>query len=570
VGWKIYIIARCDITRGIRIDSLAVLAKKGVQYMKRTFSCIVLAFFLLFSAKAFADASVTDSITITVDGRSLTLDQPPVVENGLLLVPLRDIYEALGAELDWDQATGTITATSGADVVIMQIGNHIMTKNGSDATLNVPPRIVNSRTLVPLRAVTGVFDVKVVWDGEHRNAAIINNDETSDRFSFGMQAHVFHPETVDQFVPVFAVQLARYNQIAHSLWPNNTLVDQSVVLEDVDTSRFWYIAPDGATKVLSEEEIEDMGISRRYSSDDFSFFEGGMYITISEQSVRDKLGADKLHVGAYDSILWLTHEGFHKFQSDEWISPESEDIPNRERDEFFANIDARAKRNLLQRQIMRAVANPGDTALILDALATYEDYKIQNPDDYLLTWYFDKIEGTAKYFEVVSSLYIFYPDQVNSKEDLERAFTYLARYEDNYLSLGIVSESYNLGIFAGALLDRLVEDWKERIMRDPRLTPLEILSDHFKDETLPEPKKLTQEEIESVIGDIQEKIRFLVERQVLGLTALKQGFDYMADEDRAIMEMYLEFMLQGFEEMIKLLPEDEQRAQDDFIKAMRE
>jgi hypothetical protein len=313
-------------------------------------------------------------------------------------------------------------------------------------------------------------------------------------FIFGKKAYSFHPETVDEFVPIFAGQLARYNKAAHLLWPDNAVIDKSVILEDVDTNRFWLIIPDGTVEVLSEEDIETLGVSRRDAPDDFSFYEDGIYITISKKSIREQVGGEKLHVGAYDSILWLTHEGFHKWEQDgKWNSPKSEDIPNPGRDEFLNDISARAKRNLLQRQIMQAVAENGNTALILDALATYEDYKVQNADDYRLIPYFDRIEGTAAYFEVASSLYIFYPDQIKSEEDLERAFAYLAQYEDNYLNLGIVSESYNIGTFVGALLDRVDENWKEHIRQEPLLTPMEILALHYKDETLPEPRQLTPE-----------------------------------------------------------------------------
>jgi len=379
------------------------------------------------------------------------------------------------------------------------------------------------------------------------------------------------PETVSEFVPVFAEQMARYNQVAPLCWPGNSVVGKSVVLEDVDTNRFWFIAPDGAVTELSEEDVKQMGVSHRERPDDFSFFEGGMYITVSDQSVKDKNGWDTPHVGAYDSILWLTHEGFHKWeQNDKWNNPDLESIANSGRDEFFLDISARAKRNLLQTQLMWAAAEPGNTKLILNALATYENYKIENANDYANTLYFDRIEGTAQYFELVSSLYIFYPDQISGKKDLEQAFTSLAQYQDSYIRLGVVSESYNIGMFACVLLDRLDENWKERIMREPFVTPLEILSSHYKDKKLPEPKQLTQEEIESVTEDIREKVRFLIERQIPVLTGLKQGLDDMPEEKRIAYEMFLDEMIRKFKEMITILPEEEQKTYEDFIRAIEE
>ena len=395
--------------------------------------------------------------------------------------------------------------------------------------------------------------------------------EAATGFTFGKQAHDFHPETVDEFVPVFASQLARYSQTAPLLWPDNAVIDKTVVIEDVDTNRFWFIAADGTAAELSEDVAGQMGVSRRERPDDFSFYECGVYITVSDESVKNKFGWDKPHVGAYDSILWLTHEGFHKWeQSDKWNNPPQESIANSDRDEFFLDISARTKRNLLQKQIMQAVSEPGSTDLILDALATYENYKTQNADDYGNAVFFDRTEGTAKYYEFVSSLFIFYPEQISSKEDLDRAFTYLAQYEESYVNLGLVSESYSIGMFACVLLDRLDENWKERIMREQFTTPLEILSSHFTDKTLPEPKQLTKDEVERVTEDIRERVRFLVAKQIPVLTGIKQGLVDLPEEDRVVYKMYLNDMLRRFTDMITILPEEEQKAHEEFIRAMQE
>jgi len=384
-------------------------------------------------------------------------------------------------------------------------------------------------------------------------------------------ASAAQPGTVDEFVPVFAYEMARYNQAAPLCWPDNAVFGKSVVLEDVDTNRFWLIAPDGAVSELSEEDAGMMGVSRRDRPDDFSFYDGGMYITVSDQSVKDKYGWDKPHVGAYDSILWLTHEGFHKWEQDgKWSRPDQEADVNSDREEFLLDISARAKRGILQRQLMRAAAEPGNTGLILDALATYEDYKTQNAGDYENAMYFDRIEGTAQYFELVSSLYIFYPGGINSKADLERAFVDMAQYEDSYVRLGAVSESYNIGMFACVLPDRLDGNWKEEIMSDPCATPLEILSARYEGEMLPAPKQASQEEIDKLTEDVREKVRFLIERQTQVLTGLKMSLVDMPAEERAAYEMFFDDLLGRFQDMIVILPADEQQAQEDFITAMRQ
>ena len=70
----------------------------------------------------------------------------------------------MDAEVDWDDYTQTVTATRGDTVVIMQIGNSVITVAGNNVTLDVSPMIVNNRTLVPARAVAESFGVAVDWD----------------------------------------------------------------------------------------------------------------------------------------------------------------------------------------------------------------------------------------------------------------------------------------------------------------------------------------------------------------------------------------------------------------------
>jgi hypothetical protein len=114
------------------------------------------------------NAQESGSIRVTLDGQELVFDQAPIIENGRALVPLRAIFEALGAEINWNQETQTVTAQKGETVVIAQIGNRIMTKNGTGIILDVSPKILNSRTLVPVRAIAESFDAEAEWDDTNR------------------------------------------------------------------------------------------------------------------------------------------------------------------------------------------------------------------------------------------------------------------------------------------------------------------------------------------------------------------------------------------------------------------
>lgn len=103
-------------------------------------------------------------ITVTLDGNPIAFDVPPQLIEGRTMVPLRMIFEALGAEVSWDDATQTASGVKGDTTVKITINEKVLYKNGQAITLDVPAQLVNDRTLVPARAISESFEVKVDWD----------------------------------------------------------------------------------------------------------------------------------------------------------------------------------------------------------------------------------------------------------------------------------------------------------------------------------------------------------------------------------------------------------------------
>jgi len=107
-----------------------------------------------------------------IDGRVQAFDVPAQIMNGRTMVPLRAIFEALGATVDWNDGTRTATATKGDTVVVLTIGSVSPTVNGSVVTLDQPGVIVNASTLAPLRFVGEAFGGTVDWNEVTRTASI--------------------------------------------------------------------------------------------------------------------------------------------------------------------------------------------------------------------------------------------------------------------------------------------------------------------------------------------------------------------------------------------------------------
>jgi hypothetical protein len=112
------------------------------------------------------------AIKVVLNGKQLQFDQPPIIEQGRTLVPLRAIFEALGAKVDWENSTQTVTAVKGDISITLQIGSNTLYKNGKGIHLDVPAKIVNGRTLVPARAVAESFGAEVSWDQDTQTVTI--------------------------------------------------------------------------------------------------------------------------------------------------------------------------------------------------------------------------------------------------------------------------------------------------------------------------------------------------------------------------------------------------------------
>lgn len=103
--------------------------------------------------------------TVFYNGEKIKFDQIPVIENGRTLVPLRAIFEKIGATVEWDGNTQTVTASKGDTKISLTIDNPAASKNNETITLDVPAKIINGRTLVPVRFIADCFGVDVGWDG---------------------------------------------------------------------------------------------------------------------------------------------------------------------------------------------------------------------------------------------------------------------------------------------------------------------------------------------------------------------------------------------------------------------
>ncbi len=140
--------------------------------MKKTRGIIfIFLLILVMGVNVFAESE----IKIKYNGVFLESDTPPVIENDRVLVPLRVVSENLGAVVEWKEETKEIILTRGSETIVFQIGVPKYIKDGSEFLLDVEPKIINSRTMVPLRAAAEALGEIVNWDGGNRIVLIGEN-----------------------------------------------------------------------------------------------------------------------------------------------------------------------------------------------------------------------------------------------------------------------------------------------------------------------------------------------------------------------------------------------------------
>jgi hypothetical protein len=138
---------------------------------KKLMLLLALALIPAMQTTAFAD----NDISIIVNGESLQLDQPPIIEDGRTLVPFRAVLEKMGAHVEWDDSTQTVTCTLADKEVSLVIGSNKMQTTDGEITLDVPAKIIGSRTMVPIRAISEGLGATVDWNGEDRVVTVTSN-----------------------------------------------------------------------------------------------------------------------------------------------------------------------------------------------------------------------------------------------------------------------------------------------------------------------------------------------------------------------------------------------------------
>ncbi|PZD94710.1 hypothetical protein DNH61_17320 [Paenibacillus sambharensis] len=124
------------------------------------------------AAAAAQSVSSKSDITVYVDGKKLAFSQAPVQKKGTTLVPMRPVFNALKAQVTWEQQTKTIIASKGRTTVTLRVGSSTAVINGKSVKLSAPAEVIGGSAMVPLRFISEAFGADISWNAKTRTITI--------------------------------------------------------------------------------------------------------------------------------------------------------------------------------------------------------------------------------------------------------------------------------------------------------------------------------------------------------------------------------------------------------------
>jgi hypothetical protein len=122
------------------------------------------------AAIAVPGIAVAQSVNVVVNGQPVSFPQPPIVRAGRVFVPLRGVFERLGASVVY--SNGQINATGRGRNISLTINSTNAVVDGQPQTMDVAPFLVADTTYVPLRFISQALGAAVNWDNSTSTVTI--------------------------------------------------------------------------------------------------------------------------------------------------------------------------------------------------------------------------------------------------------------------------------------------------------------------------------------------------------------------------------------------------------------
>lgn len=118
-----------------------------------------------------------EDVNVVVDNSQIEFEQAPLIIHDFTMVPMREIFEQLGAAVSWNQETQTVTATKDDVTFQLKIGNSYALRNFQQIPVDMPAFVQNGRTFVPLRVISESFGADVALDQQTKTVRITSTQK---------------------------------------------------------------------------------------------------------------------------------------------------------------------------------------------------------------------------------------------------------------------------------------------------------------------------------------------------------------------------------------------------------
>lgn len=200
------------------------------------------------------------AIDIDVNGKPVVPEAPAIMENGRVLVPVRAVFTALGATLHWDAANSTVYAGKGNTLVVMKVGEQRALVNDRSVYLEVPPRIMYNRVLVPLRFLSEALGCQVSWDAKTRTVKIDEvkpvTENTGETTSSQSEARLTEAEKQASVLKTRFGSIDGFSDFAISFEPSDSMVNVIIDLKDREAANKWNALPTNSRRSYLESLLD--------------------------------------------------------------------------------------------------------------------------------------------------------------------------------------------------------------------------------------------------------------------------------------------------------------------------
>lgn len=145
------------------------------------------------------------SIPVFIKDKEVKFDVPPVIKSGRTLIPVRAITNALGADVEWDAKTQTVTVSKAVydsvygvstTVITLKLDSDIILVNGKEVKIDVPAQLVSNRTMVPIRFIAQALNHEIDFDDE--TGAVLIEEEEEDNVDVEVKLEAFKAKLKDK------------------------------------------------------------------------------------------------------------------------------------------------------------------------------------------------------------------------------------------------------------------------------------------------------------------------------------------------------------------------------------